>query len=347
MSWPRTQQMSFLLQATIERAANFLLGVRNAHGCWEDFYSLAGYSDEWVTAYTGSVLAVAGNSAASAAAQHAYRVLHRRHWWKAGWGYNRRTPADADSTSWVMALRQVVKDKRTLRYFRAKRFLERHMIPSGGVATYALACWIRRFTGLSKQVSFSGWCGPHLCVSAAVALLPEFTHRLAPYLIARQGNDGSWDGYWWQDKEFPSNLSAQAVASSQHPQKIRRLDRAAAWASSRVAALLNGSVPSNHFVLAHGLNMLQWATPSSALDQLKHQAIQILIEAQRADGSWNAGAQLRIPAPGMTDPEGFSDWDRNGIGANSIILDNKRIFTTASVLRTLLNLQQQQKTTND
>ena len=85
-----------------ERAVDYLLGRRKSRGRWEDFDTLAGSSTQWVSAYVGLALAQTGDPRALAAAREAWSRLRRRRWRSAGWAYNGRVPADADSTVWAM-----------------------------------------------------------------------------------------------------------------------------------------------------------------------------------------------------------------------------------------------------
>ena len=80
------------LARSIEGATDFLLDARDERGWWRDFDTLAGASDEWVTAFVGTALAVAGDDRSMRAAWQAWRLLSRRRWWSAGWGYNALGP---------------------------------------------------------------------------------------------------------------------------------------------------------------------------------------------------------------------------------------------------------------
>ena len=82
----------------IIRATSFLISQRSKSGWWRDFDTLAGPSDEWVTAYIGSWLAAIDSSEAKQAARMSWTLLRHRRWWSAGWGYNATVPADADTT---------------------------------------------------------------------------------------------------------------------------------------------------------------------------------------------------------------------------------------------------------
>ena len=64
-----------------------------------------------------------------------------------------------------------------------------------------------------------------------------------------------------------------------------------------------------------------------------------LASQQREDGSWNASSIMRVPAPWVTNPENFADWEF-GIKHTwgEIYRDQNRLFTTATVFKSLVML---------
>ena len=65
------------------------------------------------------------------------------------------------------------------------------------------------------------------------------------------------------------------------------------------------------------------------------ESLEWLIENQNEDGSWSSSACLRIPPPYEKNPDAIYNWNMNGKGGRSIILDRNRIFTTITVIDSL------------
>lgn len=317
------------------QAINFLLSQRNRRGWWKEFDTLAGASDEWVTAYVGGILAEMPHQHATRAAHKAWAILRRRRWWSPGWGYNGYVPADADSTLWSLRLAARIGTAHSARARRALRFLLRHQHSDGGIVTYAEDNSIRLFTRLSRGASFEGWCATHTCVTAAAGGLPKFRGResVLDYLRLQQSADGSWDGYWWCDREYTASLAVEALATSAAREDIERIEKAMQWVLSSIAAeQRSGDSP---FVIALRILILSHARDEQRVRTTLEELVNELLRAQLADGSWPPSARLRIPPPHVTRPEEYVGWVPNSRGGGSIQVDSNRCFTTATSLRAL------------
>lgn len=317
------------LTTVVQRAVTFLLGERDAQGWWWDFDTLAGESDEWVTAYTGLALARSGTTAH----HDAWRLLRSRWRWNGGWGYSRRVPADADSTAWALRLGHTVGAGATRRYRRALALLERHVGAAGGVATYRRAGSIRRFTALDRRVRFDGWCAPHVCVTAMAASVVGLTSQPAirAFLVSHQDSDGSWPGYWWCDREVATGLAAEALAKGT-PAERARAAAAATWALRESTA----TEPSDSaFRLAWRLRLFNLVPEPRTGAAARHRTVEELASLQRSDGSFPPSSRLRIPPPDVVNPDDWRGWRLGGRGGGSIIVDQRAIFTTATVVAAL------------
>jgi hypothetical protein len=307
-----------------ERAVDYLLGRRTGRGRWEDFDTLAGASTHWVSAYVALALAQTGDPRALAAAGEAWSRLRRRRWRSAGWAYNGRVPADADSTIWAMRLAAALDAPMG---GRTRRFLARHVTPAGALTTFAEAGPIRVFTKLHGD-SFAGWCGAHTCVTAAgagLASLPD-RGRALQWLRAAQRPAGDWRAYWWDSPFYATTLAAESLDDAGAPGDVARVQRAVHWTAAEVEG---GSSP---FDLALALRALVLAP--KALPQADR-VLDSLIRDQRADGSWSPSARLRIPPPHVTEPETYPAWVEGGGGGGSVQVDRGACFTTATVLHAL------------
>lgn len=301
------------------RAIAFLLGTQSHTGRWSDFALPAGPSDEWVTAFVGDRLLRVSSSSAQTAARQAWLALTRRRREEPGWGYNRLTPPDADSTAWALRLAGGLGLESDERVVRARGFLRRHVLAEGGVTTYAERDPIRAYTRLGDDASFAGWQAPHCCVTAAAA--PIVGDLAVRHLAAHQHAAGNWTGYWWADDEYTTALAAEA-----HPQ-----GRAAAarWAVGRVGgdgAVRDDQGTPSAWATAWCLRILALGGERDA-QQAGARARGWLVGAQSGDGSWRASARMRVPLPDQVDARAEP--------IRLAAVDQNRVFTTAAVVGAL------------
>lgn len=318
------------LNAATGAAVAFLLGARDQGGWWRDFPTLMGGSDEWVTAYTGVALAAISEQA-HAAAQSAWNLLNKHHCFTEGWAYNVFHPHDSDATAWLLCLANALGLGRTPSALKARQFLDRHTLSDGGVVSY-LDRDRPHLVKLLRPGSLAGFCAVHTCVTAAAAAADERSHQARDYVRNAQRLDGSWGGYWWQDDAYTTALAAKALACHGRAGDERRVRQAVQWATRRVGA--SGAVYSaayeddSAFATALCVQNMALADRDDHVRQVIAGAVRWLIAQQRPDGSWRASAQMRVPPPHAVDPEKHAE-------GTSVFLDERRIFTTATVLAAL------------
>jgi squalene cyclase len=333
---------SMAVWPVIDKAITFLRVSRGLDGWWWDFYTRAGFSDEWVTGYVGTALAAVPDSRASQMAQAAWGKLRSRRRRAAGWGYNKHVPTDADSTLWALHLVEAVGGAPSRRVRRAHEMLARHVLPDGGVATYASEGPIRHFTRIKSSISMEGWCSAHPCVTAAAALCPAFSGReqALDFLCKTQSPDGGWNSYWWCDREYATAHAARALHNQGDPADNAHIQDAVEWARRRVGpdgAVRNNLFPGGSpFATALALYILALAGDRGAVREEASRALDWLLAQQQPDGSWRPTAALRIPPASAADPETVSDWSiHSGGGGGTIVIDQRALFTVATVLRAL------------
>jgi squalene-hopene/tetraprenyl-beta-curcumene cyclase len=332
------------LDTTIARATRALLAAQDDRGCWRDFPQVGPGSDEWVTAYVGSTLASVPDESARAAAERAWTTLAARRRWSGGWGYMPSHPADADSTVCALRLAQELARDRTLRAWRARVFLRRHQTADGGISTYR---WPRRMawsTGLRE--TFAGWCSAHVCVSANAAHLDRFggRSRLFAFLRSHQLPDGSWRAYWWYDeREYATALAAVALAASPDPRDAAVVQRAIEWArtaADHTPVVTTAACPAGSaFAMALRLRVLLLGRADDVRRAAQRTSIAWLAETQRADGTWPASAWLRFPPTEVVDATTIPEWHVGEMVRAGVMLDDFGLFTTATVLTTLLEVR--------
>jgi squalene-hopene/tetraprenyl-beta-curcumene cyclase len=324
------------LDAAIRSALDHLRGARWHSGWWEDFDTLAGPSRDWVTAYVGAALAESGDDAAYSMAEGAWRLLARHTRPQGGWGYNPSVPPDADSTAWALRLAAALGvDADEPRVAAGNAFVTGHVLPAGGVTTFAADGPIRAFTRVGPSVSFEGWCTAHACVSAVVGGLDlPTTPTVLDYLRRTQRADGSWPAYWWKGNGYATALAVEALAGAGNPEDIPAIDQAARWA---VGVLERRTFPrpsSFETAWCARVLLLRHEDNDDAATALEH-ALTSLVETQRSQGSWPPSAKLRIPPPHVVDPEMWDAWEWNGRGGGSVQVDAGGAFTAATVLGAL------------
>ncbi len=313
-----------LIQAG-KNAQQFLIGQRQPNGLWEDFKTLAGKSNEWLSGYVGSVLALHGNEEARMVAEEVCKKLFVKHFWQSGWSYSHIVPPDADSTTWVIRLAQSVNINKHGRLERAEKFLLKHIDDNGGIHTYYNSNAIRIFTKLSKsEVSFEGWCSAHTCVTAAFAHLKNDSKTKAlEYLRKNQEPEGYWKAYWWTDNEYSTALATEALFATEQSADKLLCEKAIQWAETL-------ELFRSPFVAALIVRILLCTTNPNL--PLINQILGYLLKEQLDDGSWKASAYLRIPPTYVTNPETYKTWQENAGGGGSYQRDYGRLFTTATVL---------------
>lgn len=298
-----------------ERAAGFLIAERQQDDFWRDFQLVNGASDEWVTAFVGYALAESGVLLPPGLVKETVQALLRRQRSDGGWGYNRISPADADSTAWGLKFLNAAAYSGP-EVEAAAAFLLSHLRADGGVSTYAPSTRLR-FAGASGVRDDSGWRGAHPCVAAnAAGLLPE---RLTDYLLSTQDAGGAWRAYWWRTDAFATALAAEGLAQVEAAGES--ISKAAAWARGQAAAA------GGAFDRAWLIRLLLRGGPE---DRAQARAMAHALAAeQHLDGGWDASAEMLFPDPGELRRHAHVP----------VVPDERRLFTAASALLALASVR--------
>jgi len=326
-------------QAAIDAAAGFLMAHRTRGALWLEFPRILEGTDEWASAYIGLVLASAPGGKYRAAAHETWNRLCEHRGADDGWGYNGGLPQDADSTLWALRLARALNEQHADRARSATRVLERHVLSTGGVATYELVAE-PGLRGVMGSADLGGMYVAHVCVSAAVAALDGFGERMLPFLVGRQEDDGRWRGYWWSDDEYTTALAVGALAGREDPACTAAARRAREWAANRFDR--SGAVWSRTLgassAFATGLCAeVLLLTADGARGGTDHEtnsgatlsnALAWLLDAQLDDGSWAASALMRMPSTDAVDGD-------ERPASTTVSVDDRALFTTATVVRTL------------
>jgi squalene cyclase len=321
------------LRNACTRGIRFLVAAQDGDGLWHDFETLAGEAADWPTAVIGAQLLAAGTAADAVQAATAALLEHQHD--DGGWGYHRDVPTDADSTACALGF-LVAAGHGGRAVERAGRCLSLHQDRrSGGVATYRQPDPIRRYMRVGRGVDLSGWCSPHLEVTAtagrALASAPggRFAAEAArawKYVERRQDVDGGWRSYWWTVREYPTLQAAELSGALAVPGPLQR---AAGWALANQHADGGWGAPGAKFsAFATALALILLRRAGGRGEAVRRGAGR-LADAQASDGGWLVHPVMRIPPPGVAEPDLHSSWRADALGTGVVVRDHHRLFTSA------------------
>jgi hypothetical protein len=299
-----------MVDEQFERAASFLLAAQSPDGAWRDFNLKPGRSEAWTTSYAGASLAhvaaaVSGVDVAPALAAARAFIDAARHP-RGGWGYNSRCDPDADSTARAILFLRALGDAVPLHDYAA---LAKFQLESGDFSTY------RAFAGRP------GWCAGHPDVT--VVALRALLEALPPgHVILRRGRarlaryvreTSNTLSYWWPS---PLYMAKELLL-------LQREDAAGFHLLLPRSSATSGASCFDA-ALALEIAVLRGARQDNAQANARR-----LASRQNSDGSWPSSPLLRI-----TDPLSTQPGDRR-FRASEIASDDRRIFTTATVMSAL------------
>ena len=180
------------VEAAIAGGVDYLLQLQDRDGFWREFDLPPGASESWTTAWVGWCLtgALAGHDrrgarVRDACARAAATVYRARR--EGGWGYNRTTGPDADTTSWVLRFL-----KGTGFRLEPAAYLAPYIDAGGGVHTF-------------REPNFGTWTDAHddVAANAGLALLATpASLSLAERVRRRLGRGFSVDTFWWSTSTY-------------------------------------------------------------------------------------------------------------------------------------------------
>lgn len=272
------------LREAIGAGAAHLVSRQDPDGYWRDYQMPPGRSDTWITGCVGVVLdlvrdLVPGELGIAEAVDRAAGALRasRR---KGGWGYSRRVPCDADSTSWAVRL---------LAGYDAAEIpadiFDKYITAASGVRTFRSP----RFFGI--------WAEEHdevtPVVGAAFLALGDSSRvdRVRTRVVERHRGSGGWTAFWWRSEAYAIAHNLMFLARTGGvPLDIavverERLARAAPGGSGA------DTPPEPAFDTAHRL------IAAVRLDAQNHVDLflRALLGTQLPDGSWPPSSRMLVP----------------------------------------------------
>ncbi len=342
------------ISSAIRKAKVFLERKQSSEGFWSDFEIVKSkgksplQSNEWITGYVGYVLSNL-NRSSSFLKKAMFWLIKNQHFC-GGWGYNRDVPVDADSTFNCLLFLKEMNIKKDLIKSSIDMSIRFWNPDDGGFKTYIDVNSIRQYTGLSKNTDFSGWCSSHICVTAlAVESLTKLGYKAdspiikksLDFLLSHQSKEGVWEAYWWEGVFYSTFHATKALLLNSykylHPFTKKTAQYLIEMQSPNGSWKSSSSQAEDPFstALAIGTLLEIFGKSSDEIDK----GIVWLLNNQLKDGSWISLPKLRIPSPNEKEP-----WKGEGKKENiplygSIYRDINRIFTTATVLLTLILYQ--------
>ncbi len=255
-----------------------LLQAQAGDGLWPDFDLEPGASDAWTTACVSLALAeVPVVAEVLSALGRAADALHRMHR-SEGWGYNRRTAVDADSTAWALRFLALIDD---LRAVDGRRALTGFLDLDGHVHTF-------------RGDRFGAWSGVHADVAPVVGLAlhavgaGDVVVRTPPPQPEHDGApQAPWQAFWWACDAYAvaRNLELCRIGNGVPRDLARRI---AGWLDGADG---HGDAFCLSQLLACAVTMGHGATG---------RLVGALLERQQACGGWPATTLLRVPAQHST-----------------------------------------------
>ncbi|MGN6418583.1 MAG: prenyltransferase/squalene oxidase repeat-containing protein [Pseudobacter sp.] len=296
------------LTDSTQAAELFLIRQQHPDGCWRDYLLEPGASEAWTTSVVLWSLACVRLASipapAVSAALNALYALQK----PAGWGYNRHTASDADTTAWtcrVMAALQVQQQE------PLSAILQRFILPDGSGQTF-----------IGKE-RFGSWADHHADVQPMIGnslvrlyansrdpALAALIRKLREYSIISFKED-CWSSFWWATDAYAIACNLEFLrASGGIPASI--MSTALHW--------LDEAMPPRSAFEAAQYLMIALLTGSPAEPYMNY-----LLNTQLDDGSWISSDMLLVPPQSGNGPVDFIP----------AFPDIRRLMSTAMALTSL------------
>lgn len=328
----------------IKQACQYIENSQWPQGFWIDFELSAGMSSQWVTAYIAHSLAYAGGS---------LEIINRARDWllrtrfEGGWGFNRSTPIDADSTANVLLFfsrycRNEVGEKALEDI--ANQLISFSTPTDGGFFTYQIRSPAANQDRHEYMFDGSGWCISHPSVTAmAIEALwsvdrtkyDDVTRDAVSYIKNQQSADGYWNCYWWYGPLYVTYWVSRILCAIDD---FEGLTRAVDWVKSSCNEDGGwgyvGTNDSAAFFTALAASTLMLSDESSNIEGLIEDGMTWIVKNQQPDGSWQSVPILLNPIPEVQE-----SWKDNHPSCLNPYVDQNRLFTTATALHCLAAYQ--------
>jgi hypothetical protein len=295
MSSPK-HELRANVQRAVDAATQFLTAHQDDDGYWRDYDLEPGRAEAWITGCVGYALSQnipIAQSRQTALHRAAETLLAAQR--PGGWGYNRRTACDADSTSWVI---RFLAQLGTLNEGSVLSLLSRYVTVTGAVRTF------------DSPDRFGSWAMEHNEVTPLVGLALLASGERGPVAQIRASVLSSWiAGYGWKPFWWRSGVYATAqnlnflLFSGGIPKYLAADER---------ARLLHAPMPESAFETAQQLAVALHLDAYSEVLRFGER----LLGLQSSDGGWLSWPGLLVRH--QRDPSHFE-----------MFHDDRRLLSTA------------------
>jgi hypothetical protein len=301
-----------------------------------DFITTAGIGKQWISNYAAFTLSGYREST------EIIKSLSNCYINKPKYGsFNERIVQDSDSLAFRIGATQKILDNVNNNDIIR---LAKYQSANGGWKTFMDDKTLRKQISLDKKISFKGWTSEHNCVSASIcyilSLIPskkDSFYKTADFLLKQLDKNGRLNSYWWSSPIYAT--SWMIIAFSQ--EEILKKDCIASvnWLVSQQK---KSGGWSNYLLNEDSFFYTSMAVEALSVFDIKkynyqiNRGINFLLNNQKSDGSWLSGRILSIPQTDIINKDEIKKWRKSSFGVNILVDDHKRIFTTVTVLKTLL-----------
>ncbi len=332
------------LNKTIYLGDQFIKKEQEGNGTWHDYFNDGGTSNVWTTAFIITILSERQrtNTLGLLYPKKGLNFIENNMNSDYLWGYNDMIMSDADSTTFTMLAlhknNRKIKKESLIEWFSYQN-------SDGGFATYRNQDEdILRLVVNEEEADISGWTNSHFCVSAvAYYFLSNFDidnkyvkekTKLKNYILHKLDNKKEHYSYWWTNFSYVLSFLIKGSLKEKDNDVLSKslllLDQ-----------LQNDEVKFNELMsnfFYQGL-VLDALCSSKELFVKYKKTIQVItsnmVKKQYNDGSWLSNYCLRIPHISIINPDHQNVWTKDGLGANIIISDYHRLFTSSICLSAL------------
>ncbi len=328
------------IDEAIDLGINFIKKEQEDNGCWYDYFNDAGASNIWTSGFITTILSQKNNkkydsltSCFKNSTDFICKNINSDH----VWGYNDVWMSDADSTTLSMLALQM--QGKEISDISISEWLS-YQKSDGGFSTYREKDKARLLQTVNeKNSAIKGWTNSHLCVSAvAYYFLSHFDSgtkfndektRLKTYILHQLDTPQKHYSYWWTSFSYVLSFLIKGGIQENDTEIISKalkiLDRLFTENEQEVDKIMKSYFYQGLLLDALCSTQESYLSCKSIIERIKEN----IIQNQYADGSWETSYCLRIPHINTMNPNDIESWKKNGTGANSLINDYHRLFSTS------------------
>lgn len=333
---------------SLQSGINYVKSQQKNEGYWEDIKLDVGNSTEWVTGYVGYALMETIENIGKPPKNELEFLDKAKNWLlknehkNGGWGFNSVSGVDVDSTSNCVLFLKKIGGITSININKIKNIYFENLNEKG-IGTYSIKEIKREKENNNVNFSlplsgYAGWCSSDTQISAitiiSVIKLGLFDEKniiirgALDFIKQTQSSEGYWNSYWSNGKLLGTNYCVEAL--SLLGVEGNRISKALEWLSKQQTMYGGWNNGDEEQITSYDTS-LALISLMMQFEKYKPQimkGIEWLIKNQLSDGSWRAFPFMTIPAP----------WDETQINTPEIlkaVADDNRIFTTATVLKSL------------